>query len=128
MGDDFKRLFSTIELRNITKRFPGVIACDQISLEIRAGEVLALLGENGAGKTTLMRVLYGIHQPDDGQILIDGEPVVIKSPAAAIHNGIGMVHQHFMLVPTLTVAANVALGMPSSRGVTTGSGPGSAGA
>ena len=117
MGDDFKRLFSTIELRNITKRFPGVIACDQISLEIREGEVLALLGENGAGKTTLMRVLYGIHQPDDGQILIDGEPVVIKSPAAAIHNGIGMVHQHFMLVPTLTVAANVALGLPSSRGV-----------
>jgi general nucleoside transport system ATP-binding protein len=108
--------FTSVQMQGIVKKFPGVVACNGVDLEVRAGEVHALLGENGAGKTTLMRVLYGIHQPDSGQILIDGQPVVIHSPAEAIRHGIGMVHQHFMLVPTLSVAANVALGLPSSRG------------
>ena len=84
--------------------------------DVRAGEVHALLGENGAGKSTLMRQLYGLYQPDAGQILVDGQPLSFHSPADAIRAGIGMVHQHFMLVPTLTVAENVALGLPSSRG------------
>ena len=108
--------FHTVEMCDIVKRFPGVVANDKACLEVHAGEVHALLGENGAGKTTLMRVLYGIHQPDEGQIFIDGQPVTLTSPADAIRRGIGMVHQHFMLVPTLTVAANVALGLRSSRG------------
>lgn len=105
-----------VELRGIVKRFPGVIANDHIDFDVRAGEVHALLGENGAGKTTLMRILYGLYQPDEGQILIDGKPVTISSPADSISLGLGMIHQHFMLVPTLSVAANVALGLPSTRG------------
>jgi simple sugar transport system ATP-binding protein len=107
----------SIELREIVKRFPGVVANDHVSLKVQAGEVHALLGENGAGKTTLMRILYGLHQPDEGEILLDGRPVRLHSPADSIRHGIGMIHQHFMLVPTLTVAENVALGLPSSRGV-----------
>jgi simple sugar transport system ATP-binding protein len=106
-----------IELRQIVKRFPGVLANDRVSLEFRSGEVHALLGENGAGKTTLMRILYGLYQADEGEILLDGEPARIHSPADSIRLGIGMIHQHFMLVPTLTVAENVALGLPSRRGV-----------
>jgi len=108
---------SKVEVRGIVKRFPGVIANDHIDFEVKAGEVHALLGENGAGKTTLMRILYGLYQPDEGQILIDDQPVAINSPADSIHLGLGMIHQHFMLVPTLSVAANVALGLPSSRGI-----------
>ncbi|MFN8457283.1 MAG: ATP-binding cassette domain-containing protein [Anaerolineae bacterium] len=111
-----KARIRTIEMRNIVKRFPGVVANDGVNFEVRSGEVHALLGENGAGKTTLMRMLYGLYQPDEGEVLIDGQPVKIGSPAEAIRHGIGMVHQHFMLVPTLSVAANVALGLPSSRG------------
>jgi simple sugar transport system ATP-binding protein len=107
---------STIEVRDIVKKFPGVIANDHINFEVKAGEVHALLGENGAGKTTLMRILYGLYQPDEGQILIDGQPVTIHSPADSISLGLGMIHQHFMLVPSLSVAENVALGLPSSRG------------
>jgi simple sugar transport system ATP-binding protein len=107
---------TSIELRAIVKRFPGVTANDGVTFEVHAGEVHALLGENGAGKTTLMRILYGLYQPDGGEIRIDGQPVTIHSPADSIRQGIGMVHQHFMLVPTLTVAENVALGLPSSRG------------
>jgi general nucleoside transport system ATP-binding protein len=105
-----------VEMRNIVKRFPGVLANDRVSFDVRAGEVHALLGENGAGKSTLMRQLYGLYQPDSGQIVVDGQPRSFHSPADAIRAGIGMVHQHFMLVPTLTVAENVALGLPSSRG------------
>ncbi|HET7012158.1 MAG TPA: ABC transporter ATP-binding protein [Anaerolineales bacterium] len=108
---------TSIELRGIVKRFPGVVANDRVTFQVHAGEVHALLGENGAGKTTLMRILYGLYQPDEGEIRIDGRPVSIHSPADSIRLGIGMIHQHFMLVPTLSVAENVALGLPSSRGL-----------
>jgi len=106
-----------LEMRGITKRFPGVLANDHVDFDVRAGEVHTLFGENGAGKSTLMRVLYGLYRPDEGEVRINGEPVVIPTPAAAIRNGIGMIHQHFMLVPTLTVAENVALGLKSTRGL-----------
>jgi general nucleoside transport system ATP-binding protein len=106
----------TVTLCNIVKRFPGVLANDNVCFDVRAGEVHALLGENGAGKTTLMRQLYGLYRPDQGEIVIDGQPQVFHSPADAIRAGIGMIHQHFMLVSTLTVAQNVALGLKSSRG------------
>ena len=102
-------------MHNIVKRFPGVLANAGVSFDVKAGEVHALLGENGAGKSTLMRQLYGLYQPDEGEIIIDGKPHVFRSPADAIRAGIGMIHQHFMLVPTLTVAQNVALGLRSSR-------------
>jgi general nucleoside transport system ATP-binding protein len=104
-----------LELRGIVKRFPGVLANAGVNFDVRAGEVHALLGENGAGKSTLMRQLYGLYQPDEGQIVIDGRPQTFHSPADAIRAGIGMIHQHFMLVPTLTVAENVALGLRSTR-------------
>ncbi len=99
----------------VTKRFPGVLANDHVDFDVLPGEIHALFGENGAGKSTLMRVLYGLYRPDEGEIRLDGRAVQIASPAAAIANGIGMIHQHFMLVQTLTVAENVALGMKSSR-------------
>ncbi|MBN2116516.1 MAG: ABC transporter ATP-binding protein [Anaerolineales bacterium] len=99
-----------LQMRGITKRFPGVIANDKIDLDVKAGEIHALLGENGAGKTTLMNVLFGLARPDEGEILIDGNPVQIADPADAIARGIGMVHQHFMLIPVLTVAENILLG------------------
>ena len=105
-----------LEMRGIVKRFPGVLSNDHVNIEVSAGEVLALLGENGAGKTTLMNILYGLYQADAGEILINGKPVQIDSPRMAIDCGIGMVHQHFMLVPTLTVSENVALGLPSEKG------------
>lgn len=105
-----------LELRNIVKRFPGVLACDQLDFDVCAGEVHALLGENGAGKSTLMKILYGLYQPDSGEIYLNGQPVRIQSPTDAINLGIGMIHQHFMLVDTLTVRENVALGLASSRG------------
>ncbi len=97
-------------MRGITKRYPGVVANDGINLQVRPGEIHALLGENGAGKTTLMNVLYGLARPDEGEILLDGTPVTISGPADAIARGINMVHQHFMLVPVLTVAENILLG------------------
>jgi simple sugar transport system ATP-binding protein len=97
-------------MRGITKRYPGVLANDHISLDVRAGEIHALLGENGAGKSTLMNILYGLARPDEGEILLDGSPVQIADPADAIARGISMVHQHFMLVPVLTVAENILLG------------------
>jgi simple sugar transport system ATP-binding protein len=104
-----------LELRGITKRFPGVLANDHIDLSLEEGEIHALLGENGAGKTTLMNILYGLYQPDEGQIVVRGQPVVVHSPGDAIANGIGMVHQHFMLIPVFTVTENVMLGEESTR-------------
>lgn len=109
----------SLEMRGITKRFPGVLASDHVDFDVKSGEVHALLGENGAGKSTLMKILYGMYHPDEGQILLNGKPVTISSPTDSIGLGIGMIHQHFMLVPTLTVAENVALGLPSSRGLLT---------
>lgn len=107
-----------VELREITKVFPGVLANDRVSLKLQSGEIVALLGENGAGKTTLMNVLYGLLSAESGEILVDGERVNIKSPRQAIDLGIGMVHQHFMLVEPLTVMENIVLGIePSKFGV-----------
>jgi general nucleoside transport system ATP-binding protein len=101
---------TVLELRAITKRFPGVLANDHIDLTLEEGEIHALLGENGAGKTTLMNILYGLYQPDQGEILVRGKPITVHSPRDAIAAGIGMVHQHFMLVPVFTVTENVMLG------------------
>lgn len=99
-----------LELRGITKRFPGVLANDHIDLTVEKGEIHALLGENGAGKTTLMNILYGLYNPDEGEIYVNGEKMVVRSPIDAIKAGVGMVHQHFMLVPVFTVTENVMLG------------------
>ncbi|HYN95158.1 MAG TPA: ABC transporter ATP-binding protein [Pilimelia sp.] len=103
-------------MRGVTKRFGEVVANDHIDLTVEPGEIHALLGENGAGKSTLMNVLYGLLQPDSGEILVDGRPVQVRSPRDAIAAGIGMVHQHFMLVPVFTVAENVMLGSEKVRG------------
>ena len=105
-----------LEMRGIRKEFPGVVANDDVSLEVRRGEVHALLGENGAGKSTLMNILYGLYHPDAGEILLDGKPVSFGSASDAIHAGIGMVHQHFMLIPVMTVAENIVLGIEPSKG------------
>jgi simple sugar transport system ATP-binding protein len=105
-------------MRGITKRFPGVVANDHVDFDLLPGEVHALLGENGAGKSTLMNILYGLYKPDEGEILIRGERVVMHSPKDAIERGIGMVHQHFMLIPVMTVAENVVLAVePREAGV-----------
>ncbi len=104
------------EMRGITKRFPGVVANDGVDLQVARGEVHALLGENGAGKTTLMNILYGLYRPDEGDILVDGKPVRPDSPSDAMTHGIGMVHQHFMLVPVMTVTENIILGQEVGRG------------
>lgn len=111
------RRIDSLEMRGIVKRFPGVLAADHIDFDVQSGEVHALLGENGAGKSTLMKMLYGLYQPNEGEIYLNGQPVEIRSPQDAIEQGIGMIHQHFMLVPSLTVAENIALGMKSSKGL-----------
>lgn len=104
-----------LELRGITKRFPGVLANDHIDLSLEKGEIHALLGENGAGKTTLMNILYGLYQPDEGKIFVNGKTLIVRSPTDAINAGIGMVHQHFMLIPVFTVTENVMLGDEITR-------------
>ena len=106
-----------IEMLNITKRFPGIIANDNITLQLKKGEIHALLGENGAGKSTLMSVLFGLYQPEEGVIKKDGQVVSIKDPNDATALGIGMVHQHFMLVEAMTVFDNIILGDKHAKGV-----------
>lgn len=106
---------NVLELRGITKRFPGVLANDKVDITLREGKILAMLGENGAGKTTLMNILYGLYDPDEGQIMVRGKEVKINNPNNAIEQGIGMVHQHFMLVPVMTVAENVMLGIEPTK-------------
>jgi len=105
-----------LEVRGLTKRFPGVLANDHIDLKLYKGQVLGLLGENGAGKSTLMNLIYGLYTPDEGEILVNGKPVRIHDPNDAIAQGIGMVHQHFQLVPVLTVTENIMLGNETTRG------------
>ena len=107
-----------LELHGITKRFPGVVANEGVDLVVEPGEIHALLGENGAGKSTLVNVLYGLYRPDEGSIHLDGRPTTFRDPGDAIAAGIGMVHQHFMLVPVFTVTENVMLGVESTRGRT----------
>ena len=109
---------TVLEMRGVTKRFPGVVANDHVDLDLRKGEVHALLGENGAGKSTLMNILYGLYRPDEGEILLNGKKVVFSSAKDAIDRGIGMVHQHFMLIPVMTVAENIVLEIePTKAGV-----------
>jgi simple sugar transport system ATP-binding protein len=108
---------NAIEMRGITKRYPRVLANDRVDLDVREGEIHAIVGENGAGKSTLMKVLYGLVPPDAGEVRLEGKPLVRHRPADAIRAGVGMVHQHFMLVDTLTVAENVILGEEPTRGV-----------
>ena len=105
-----------LELRSITKRFPGVVANDAVDFDLLPGEVHALLGENGAGKSTLMNIVYGLYKPDAGEILIRGNPVTLGSAREAIMHGIGMVHQHFMLIPVMTVAENIVLASEPTHG------------
>src|SRR5579862_4577921 len=110
MSDEF-----VLEMRDIRKEFPGVVANDGVSFEVIRGEVHALLGENGAGKSTLMNILYGLYRPDGGEIRLEGKPVSFSSAREAIEAGIGMVHQHFMLIPVMTVAENIVLGTEPVR-------------
>jgi simple sugar transport system ATP-binding protein len=106
-----------LEIRNVTKKFPGVLANDAVNLKLVKGEIHALLGENGAGKSTLMNVLYGLYPPEEGEIYVDGQRVEIQNPNDAIARGIGMVHQHFMLVPVFSVAENIMLGSEETKGM-----------
>src|SRR5512142_220018 len=99
-----------LEAKGITKKFPGVLANDNVEFDLRKGEIHALLGENGAGKTTLMNILYGLYKADSGEVFVNGHLMVLNSPKDAIHHGIGMVHQHFMLIPVFTVTENIMLG------------------
>ena len=109
---------TVLEMRGITKRFPGVVADDRVDFDLRPGEVHALLGENGAGKSTLMNILYGLYKPDEGEIALKGSRVSFASAKDAIDSGIGMVHQHFMLIPVMSVAENIVLEVePTKAGV-----------
>jgi simple sugar transport system ATP-binding protein len=105
----------SLEMRGIVKKFPGVLANDRVNFDVKTGEIHALLGENGAGKSTLMKILFGLYQPEEGEVILNGRPITLHSPTDSINHGIGMIHQHFMLVDNLTVAENVALGLKSSR-------------
>jgi ABC-type uncharacterized transport system ATPase subunit len=117
-GDIMDAANPVVELKQITKRFPGIVANDSISLKLHKGEIHALLGENGAGKSTLMNILFGLYQPDEGSIELNGKPVIIDNPNKAIELGIGMVHQHFKLVQPFTVTENIILGMePKKYGI-----------
>src|SRR5215471_7634391 len=107
----------SVEMRSITKRFGDVLANDGVSLSVRAGSIHAIIGENGAGKSTVMKILYGFYNADSGEILIDGRPHQIKTPRDAIELGLGMVHQHFMLVEPLTVTENIILGAEPIAGL-----------
>lgn len=100
-----------VEMRHITKRFPGIVANDDVTIQVKKGEIFALLGENGAGKSTLMSMLFGMYEPDEGDIYIRGEKVKISSPNHATKLNIGMVHQHFKLVSNYTIAENIVMGM-----------------
>ena len=104
-----------IAVQNIVKTFPGVLANDQVSISVDQGEIRAIVGENGAGKTTLMKILYGLYRPDSGLIRVKGEEVKLSSARDAISLGIGMVHQHFMLVPSFTLAQNIVLGVEPKK-------------
>jgi simple sugar transport system ATP-binding protein len=106
-----------IEAKNLTKKFPGVLANDNVSLTLEKGEIVALLGENGAGKSTLVKMIYGLYGSDSGELFIKGKKVDFHSPADAIAKGIGMVHQHFQLVPVMTVAENIVLGAEKTKGI-----------
>ncbi len=106
-----------LEVRNITKRFPGVLANDRVNFDLRKGEIHALLGENGAGKSTLMNVIYGLYSPDEGEFFLEGKQAQIRNPHDAIAAGIGMVHQHFMLVPVFSVVDNIILGSEVTKGL-----------
>src|SRR5579864_979209 len=106
---------SVLELHGITKRYPGIVADDHVDFDVRRGEVHALLGENGAGKSTLMNILYGLTRPDEGEIAVAGKNMSFSSAKDAINAGIGMVHQHFMLIPVMTVAENIVLGIEPVR-------------
>ncbi|MGI6159151.1 MAG: ATP-binding cassette domain-containing protein, partial [Limnochordia bacterium] len=109
---------SLLEMKGITKVYPnGVLANDGVDFSVRKGEIHALVGENGAGKTTLMRVLFGLETPDEGEIYYKGSQLQISSPLQAIRSGIGMVHQHFMLAPSLTVTENIVLGVEPRKGL-----------
>jgi ABC-type uncharacterized transport system ATPase subunit len=108
-------LVNAVEMRGIVKRFPGVLANDHVDFDLRQGEVHALLGENGAGKSTLMNVLAGLYKPEEGTITVEGKRVTLNSPRDAIAAGLGMVHQHFMLVPSQTVTENIVLGLDAPR-------------
>ena len=114
MATVFSEIYS-LRMEHITKRFPGILACDDVSLCVEKGDILALVGENGAGKTTLMNVLMGIYAQEEGQIVINGSPVTFTSPSDALRCGIGMVHQQYMLVPELTVTENIALGIKKAQ-------------
>ena len=106
---------TVLEMRGIVKQFPGVLANDDVSFDLQRGEVHALLGENGAGKSTLMNILYGLYKPDEGEILVGGKSVTFGSAKDAIESGLGMVHQHFMLIPVMTVAENIVLATEPTR-------------
>jgi ABC-type uncharacterized transport system ATPase subunit len=106
----------SVNIRNVTKAFPRVLANDNVTLDIRQGEVHALVGENGAGKTTLMNILYGLARPDAGEILLDGQPLPVREGFLGLDHGIGMIHQHFMLIGRFTVLENIVLGAEPRRG------------